>query len=121
MPAEDGAEIFGLRVVATPGHTLGHISVIDDHASTLIAGDAINTVGGTLSLTPPRNTADMTLAVESARKLGAMGFERALFMHGEPIDSGAAAAIGTLARGLPNDAAALARLIGDSDADCCHA
>ena len=27
IPAEDGAEIFGLRVVATPGHTLGHISV----------------------------------------------------------------------------------------------
>jgi glyoxylase-like metal-dependent hydrolase (beta-lactamase superfamily II) len=118
-PAEDGAEIFGLRVIATPGHTLGHISVYDEPASTFISGDAINTVGGTLRVSPPQNTADMTQAVESVKKIAALGFGRALFMHGDPIESGAAAEIGRLALGLPNDAAMLARLFGDG-ADCCH-
>jgi hypothetical protein len=40
-------------------------------------------------------------------------------MHGDPIDKGAAAAIGKLALSLPNDAAVLARLLGAED-DCCH-
>jgi glyoxylase-like metal-dependent hydrolase (beta-lactamase superfamily II) len=119
-PAEDGAEIFGLRVIATPGHTLGHISVYDEDTSTFISGDAINTNGGMLQGSSPRNTADMTLAVESVRKIAALGFERALFMHGEPIESGAAAEIGRLALSLPNDAALLAGLLQDQDA-CCHA
>jgi glyoxylase-like metal-dependent hydrolase (beta-lactamase superfamily II) len=118
-PAEDGAEIFGLRVIATPGHTLGHISIYDEPASTFISGDAVNTVGGTLRVSPPQNTADMTQAVESVKKIAALGFERALFMHGDPIESGAAAEISKLAVGLPNDTAMLARLLDDV-ADCCH-
>jgi glyoxylase-like metal-dependent hydrolase (beta-lactamase superfamily II) len=119
-PVEDGAQIFGLRIIATPGHTLGHISVYDEDTSTFISGDAINTNGGRLQVSPPQNTADMTLAVESVRKIAALGFERALFMHGEPIESGASAEIGQLALGLPNDAAMLARLLQDQN-DCCHA
>ena len=116
--AEDGAEIFGLRVIATPGHTLGHISVYDEMASTFISGDAINTRSGSLALTPPRNTADMTQAIASAKKIAALGFEKALFMHGDPIESGAAAEIGRLAVSLPNDAAMLARLFDAEDACC---
>jgi glyoxylase-like metal-dependent hydrolase (beta-lactamase superfamily II) len=119
-PAEDGSQIFGLRIVATPGHTLGHLSVYDEDTSTFIAGDAINTNGGTLQVSPPQNTADMTLAVESVKKIAALGFERALFMHGDPIESGAAAEIGRLALGLPNDAAMAAHLLQNQDA-CCHA
>jgi glyoxylase-like metal-dependent hydrolase (beta-lactamase superfamily II) len=116
--AEDGAEIFGLRVIATPGHTLGHISIYDEAASTFISGDAINTRSGSLALTPPQNTANMTQAVESAKKIAALGFEKALFMHGDPIDRGAAAEIGRLAASLPNDAAMLARLFSPEDACC---
>ena len=118
--AEDGAEIFGLRVIATPGHTLGHISVYDEAASTFISGDAINTNGGTLRASPPRNTADMTQAVESVRKIAALGFEKALFMHGDPIEKGAASEIRKLALALPNDLAVLARMPGAEGA-CCEA
>jgi glyoxylase-like metal-dependent hydrolase (beta-lactamase superfamily II) len=120
VPAEDGAEIFGLRVVATPGHTIGHISVYDELASTLITGDALVNVGGTLAPSPAQFSADMTLVAESVKKIAALGFERALFMHGDPIESGASAAIGRLALSLPNDSAMLARLLGAQD-DCCHA
>jgi glyoxylase-like metal-dependent hydrolase (beta-lactamase superfamily II) len=120
MPAEDGAEIFGLRVISTPGHTLGHISLYDETASTFISGDAINTNGGTLRVSPPQNTADMTQALASVKKIAALGFEKALFMHGDPIDEGAATEIGKLALNLPNDAAMLARILG-ADGACCQA
>ena len=36
--------MFGLRVIATPGHTMGHISVYDEAASTFISGDALTNV-----------------------------------------------------------------------------
>lgn len=110
--AEDGAEIFGLRVIATPGHTLGHISVYDEAASTFISGDAVNTINGTPALAGGRQPADMVQAVASAKKIAALGFEKAFFMHGDPIEKGAAAEIGKLAMRLPNDAAALARMLG---------
>jgi glyoxylase-like metal-dependent hydrolase (beta-lactamase superfamily II) len=95
-PAADGAEVFSLQIVATPGHTAGHISVLDPLGSTLVVGDAAFNVGGTLGGSPPQFTADIAQATESLRKLGGMNFERALFAHGVPIERGAAAAIGSL-------------------------
>ena len=102
-PAEDGAEIFGLQVVATPGHTLGHISLLDPELGALIVGDAIfngTIMAGNNVINPEggvavsaTGTADPSLANASARRLGGLAFERALFGHGEPIESGAAAAI----------------------------
>lgn len=104
--------MFGLRLIATPGHTLGHISVYDEAASTFISGDALNNVGGSLAGSAPQYTADMAKAAESVRKIAGLGFEKAFFMHGDPIEKGAAAQIGKLALSLPNDTAALARMLG---------
>ena len=40
-------ELYGsLRCVATPGHTPGHFSFLDERDGTLLAGDALVTVGG---------------------------------------------------------------------------
>ena len=119
-PAEDGAEIFGLRVIATPGHTLGHVSVYDEAASTFISGDALTNVGGSLAGSAPQYTADQAKAAESVQKIARLGFERAFFMHGDPIEKGAAAQINKLALGLPNDAAVLARMLG-IEGECCQA
>jgi glyoxylase-like metal-dependent hydrolase (beta-lactamase superfamily II) len=91
-PAADGAEVFGLRIVATPGHTAGHISVLDPAASTLVLGDAAFNFGGQLMDIIPEFTADAAQARASLRKLGAMNIERALFAHGPPIERGASAA-----------------------------
>ena len=38
----DGETVFGSTVIATPGHTAGHISVWDEETRVLIAGDALN-------------------------------------------------------------------------------
>jgi glyoxylase-like metal-dependent hydrolase (beta-lactamase superfamily II) len=43
---EDGDQIGSLRVILTPGHTPGSISLLDKRNSHLIAGDALQTRGG---------------------------------------------------------------------------
>ena len=45
----DGDDVFGLRIVATPGHTRGHVSVLDEAGGVLVAGDALGTTTGTLA------------------------------------------------------------------------
>jgi glyoxylase-like metal-dependent hydrolase (beta-lactamase superfamily II) len=104
-PAADGAEVFGLRIVATPGHTAGHISVLDPVASTLFTGDAAFNIGGTVMGSPPQFSADVAQVQESLRKLGGLGFERALFAHGPPIERGASAALARLVGAAPPAAA----------------
>jgi glyoxylase-like metal-dependent hydrolase (beta-lactamase superfamily II) len=99
--ANDGAEIFGLRVVATPGHTLGHISLLDPELGTLIIGDAVINTDNMLTGSPPMFTADPAAANASVRKIGGLAFEQALFGHGDPIERGAAAAIAGLGASLP--------------------
>jgi glyoxylase-like metal-dependent hydrolase (beta-lactamase superfamily II) len=42
----DGDRVGSLRVVAAPGHTPGHIALVDERDRTLIAGDAFSTLGG---------------------------------------------------------------------------
>jgi glyoxylase-like metal-dependent hydrolase (beta-lactamase superfamily II) len=44
-------ELYGsLRAIATPGHTPGHFSFLDERDGTLYAGDALLTVGGSLHI-----------------------------------------------------------------------
>lgn len=41
-----GQRIGSLEVVASPGHTLGHVSFLDTRDRALIAGDSFTTIGG---------------------------------------------------------------------------
>jgi glyoxylase-like metal-dependent hydrolase (beta-lactamase superfamily II) len=93
----DNDEVFGLRVIATPGHTPGHVCVFDPAGSLLILGDAMNNISSKLGGPNPQYTADMAQAHESVKKLAQLKFERAMFGHGEPIEKGAAQAIAKLA------------------------
>ena len=97
----DGAEIFGLQIVATPGHTPGHISVFDAGAHVLVTGDAVNGSGGDGVAGPnPQYTEDMAKANESAKKLAALDVDTILFGHGDPIKGGARQALEKLAKTL---------------------
>jgi glyoxylase-like metal-dependent hydrolase (beta-lactamase superfamily II) len=96
----DGDNVFGLRVIATPGHTPGHISMLDESASVLVAGDAINGVGGGVSGANPRFSDDMTTANQSVKKLAGVSFETVYFGHGEPVMVGASALVADLAARL---------------------
>jgi glyoxylase-like metal-dependent hydrolase (beta-lactamase superfamily II) len=92
----DGDAVFGLRIVGTPGHTAGHIAVLDERGGLLLAGDALRTTGGTLTGSSPQNTEDMTAAEASVVKLGTLTFETLLVGHGDPILTGAAAQVKAL-------------------------
>lgn len=96
---EDGDMVGSLRVVATPGHTPGHIAFLDEREGTLIAGDAWSTLGG---LTPGGvlnwkfplpaiATWNRKKALESARKLCDLGPERLAVGHGKAIEGATAA------------------------------
>ncbi len=85
----DGDDVFGLRIIATPGHTPGSISVLDQAGGILVVGDAMGTSGGAVQGSNPQFTADMDAAVASVAKLGTFEFETLLVGHGDPIVGGA--------------------------------
>ncbi len=92
-----GEDVFGMEVLATPGHTPGSMSVIDRGTGLLIAGDALTIDAGQAAEPPARFTADVTLARDSITTLAAMTFNTLLVGHGDPIESGADASVAALA------------------------
>jgi glyoxylase-like metal-dependent hydrolase (beta-lactamase superfamily II) len=86
----------GWRWIATPGHTLGHVSFFRDSDGTLIAGDAFVTQSqesaiGVLTMLPAVRrppayfTTDWDAAEESVRRLRDLHPNIALTGHGAPI------------------------------------
>ena len=92
----DGDEVFGLQIVATPGHTPGHVAVFDPDTKLLVAGDSL-TNQGHLTGANPSFSEDMDAAAESVRKLAALAPETILVGHGQPVTDGAADALSQLA------------------------
>jgi Zn-dependent hydrolases, including glyoxylases len=76
----EGDRIGSLEVIATPGHTPGHVAFFDTRDRSLIVGDAFQTLGGvavsgTLKLffpLPAMATWHKGLALKSAQKLLAL-------------------------------------------------
>jgi glyoxylase-like metal-dependent hydrolase (beta-lactamase superfamily II) len=100
VPVEQGDEVFGLRIVDTPGHTLGHISVFDPSNGVLVAGDALRTDSGPLTGSDPRFTADASMAARSVKKLARMDVKAILPGHGNPVLVDAAGELRKLAASL---------------------
>lgn len=96
----DGETVFGLQIVATPGHTPGHISILDPQGSVLVAGDALIGEGGGVAGPAAQFTADMTAANASVVKLAGLEFDVVYFGHGEPVTSGGSTQLAELAAGL---------------------
>jgi glyoxylase-like metal-dependent hydrolase (beta-lactamase superfamily II) len=90
----------GLQIIETPGHTPGHISVLDPVAGILVAGDALNGANGGVVGANPSFSEDMDLANDSVAKLAGFDYEVALFGHGEPVLKGAATQVADLAQSL---------------------
>lgn len=96
----DGDTVFsGLEIIETPGHTPGHISVLDRAGGILVAGDALTGANGGVAGPNPDFTPDMELANASVARLASFDYEVALFGHGEPVVSGASAMVAELASG----------------------
>lgn len=97
---EDGDEVFGLRIIGTPGHTAGHVSVFDPSTGVLVAGDALRTTDGLVG-PDPQYTENEAQAAASVRKLAGLDVKAVLPGHGEPLTAGAADALRKLASSLP--------------------
>lgn len=103
----DGDTVFGLEIIETPGHTPGHISVLDRMNALLIAGDALNGAGSGVEGADsgvgganPQFTADMAIANDSILKLAGLSFDTIVFGHGTALEEGGASAVAELAAGL---------------------
>ena len=93
-----GGELYGsLRVVATPGHTPGHLSYFDERDGTLYAGDALVTVGGEVHVVgfgpwyfpfAAMATWHRPTAVASARRLAELPIRRYAAGHGRVVEVG---------------------------------
>jgi hydroxyacylglutathione hydrolase len=91
----EGDEVAGFRVLATPGHTRGHVAYWREFDRTLVAGDVffnVNPVTGRPSLRPPPDAfnEDTARNRESMRRLAALDPAVVCFGHGPPLrDRGA--------------------------------
>jgi glyoxylase-like metal-dependent hydrolase (beta-lactamase superfamily II) len=105
---EDGGQVGSLQVIATPGHTPGHVSFLDHRSNTLICGDAFATLGGVATTAksnwkfplPAAATWHKPTELESARKLLALNPERLAPGHGKIVDAPATSMAAAIARGI---------------------
>jgi glyoxylase-like metal-dependent hydrolase (beta-lactamase superfamily II) len=72
------------------------MSVFDPGSGLLVAGDAVNNTGA-LTGPNPQFSEDLTTGAASVKKLAALPVRTVLFGHGDPLESGAAAALAALA------------------------
>jgi glyoxylase-like metal-dependent hydrolase (beta-lactamase superfamily II) len=94
-----GDRIGSLEVVASPGHTPGHIAFLDQRDQTLYCGDTFSTLGGveTSARRNPRfplvvmGTWNRPMVLDSARRLRALEPARLAPGHGRVLESPAAA------------------------------
>jgi glyoxylase-like metal-dependent hydrolase (beta-lactamase superfamily II) len=81
----DGEELSfcgGVIVIATPGHTPGHLSLYHKSSKTLIAGDALNVVNGELLGPDPQYCCDFDLAKKSLGNLIMYDIQKIICFHG---------------------------------------
>lgn len=101
-----GDRVGSLEVVASPGHTPGHVAFLDTRDGSLIAGDAFSSIG---SLSVPSSvnwrfplpwfaTCDRPTALKSAIALRALDPQLLAVGHGKAISTPAAAMDAAIAR-----------------------
>jgi glyoxylase-like metal-dependent hydrolase (beta-lactamase superfamily II) len=88
----------GLRVVHTPGHTPGHVSLLHERSGVLITGDAVFNVRG-LRWAPSWTCTDPTRNRRAADVLGELDYQVAAFTHGPEVRHRAREAVRAFLRG----------------------
>jgi glyoxylase-like metal-dependent hydrolase (beta-lactamase superfamily II) len=91
-PLPDGARLDiagGVRAVATPGHTVGHMCLYLERTRTVIAGDALVSEDGRLQGPSATATADMPAAVRSVARLAELDVDVIVCYHGGVVSNDA--------------------------------
>ena len=91
---DPGDQVGSLDVIATPGHTPGHIALLDRRDRTLYCGDVYSTLGGVETSAKLHLRCPITLftwhrptELESARALRALEPARLAPGHGKVVES----------------------------------
>ena len=79
----------GIRVIFTPGHTPGHLSLYLERPKVLVAGDALTAEEGHLNGPNPPLTLDVGEAARSVRRLAELDVETIVCYHGGVVDEDA--------------------------------
>ncbi len=94
-----GERVGSLEVVGSPGHTPGHVALLDTRDRVLYCGDALSTLGGVATSAKPNwpvpfpgiATWNRPLALESARALRALEPSALAPGHGKVVEDPGAA------------------------------
>jgi len=89
---EDGALLDlagGTKVIFTPGHTPGHISLYLERSKVLIAGDALTSERGYLNGPNQPMTPEMRRAIQSIRRLADLEIDTIVCYHGGVVSENA--------------------------------
>jgi glyoxylase-like metal-dependent hydrolase (beta-lactamase superfamily II) len=103
---EAGERVGSLEVVAAPGHTPGHIALLDTRDRTLLCADAFSTLGGVATSSKPNPrfplpalaTWHRPTALDSAKALRTLAPDRLAPGHGKVVDEPSAAMDAAIAR-----------------------
>jgi len=79
----------GLRVLHTPGHTMGHCSFLHEPSGVLITGDSLFNWFHRMRWSYQLFCTDFPLSKQTAERLGEADYEVAAFTHGPEIRDGA--------------------------------
>ncbi len=94
----DGEEIeAGLRVLFTPGHTPGHLSLHLEEGGIVFAGDALAYEGGVLGLANPQFTLDLPGATASIGRIAELEPSELVCYHGGVVAGDLRARLASLA------------------------
>jgi glyoxylase-like metal-dependent hydrolase (beta-lactamase superfamily II) len=100
----------GLRVLHTPGHTPGHVSLLHEPSRVLITGDSIWNMLGRMTWPVRLLCTDAALSRRTAEVLGQLEYDLVAFTHGPEIRDNAREAVrGFLRTRQEQDRAARAR------------
>lgn len=103
---EDGDRVGSLLVVASPGHSPGHIALLDERDGTLFCGDVYSTIGRVATTAGPDwrfplpgfVTWSRPIELESARRLRGLDPQRLAPGHGKVVEQPGAAMDRAIAR-----------------------
>jgi len=83
----------GLKVIHTPGHTPGSISLFSPQKKLLIVGDALNKRHKNIRLPPKFVSTDLPQAIDSIKRIAQLDFDILCFGHGRPLTEDASAKV----------------------------
>jgi glyoxylase-like metal-dependent hydrolase (beta-lactamase superfamily II) len=103
---QPGDTVGSLEVIASPGHTPGHVAFLDRRDGTMFCGDVFTTLGGMATSARPSfpfplaamSTWDGSTELESARALRALAPARLAPGHGKIVDAPLAAMDAAIAK-----------------------